>query len=85
MGGEMSEVRVYGNLEDRFKAIKGCPINYQDMIGKPIRDEDGRMIGVIKDVDLDAGMWDGIVFDHNDILKMLDDHERSASVEFNVQ
>lgn len=65
----MSEVEVYGSL-DGFKGA----------VGKPIY-RNGREIGVVERVDLANNTWHGVVFDHRDILEMVEEREQSMEVE----
>ena len=65
----MSEVEVYGSLDD-FEGAVGKPIYYN-----------GRKIGVVERVDLANNTWHGVVFDHRDILEMVEEREQSMEVE----
>lgn len=65
----MSEVEVYGPL-DGFKGTVGTPI-YRN----------GREIGVVERIDLVNRTWHGVVFDHRDILEMVEEREQSMEVE----
>lgn len=57
----MSEVEVYGSLD-----------GFEGAVGKPIY-HNGREIGVVERVDLANNTWHGVVFDHRDILEMVED------------
>ena len=65
----MSEVEVYGSLD-----------GFEDAVGKPIY-HNGREIGVVERVDLANNTWHGVVFDHRDILEMVEEREQSMEVE----
>ena len=65
----MSEVEVYGSLDD-FKGAVGKPIYHN-----------GREIGVVERVDLANNTWHGVVFDHRDILEMVEEREQNMEVE----
>lgn len=61
----MSEVEVYGSLD-----------GFEGDVGKPIY-HNGRKIGVVERVDFANNTWHGIVFDHNDILKMVEEQKEN--------
>lgn len=61
----MSEVEVYGSLD-----------GFEGAVGKPIY-HNGREIGVVERVDLANNTWHGVVFDHRDILKMVEEQKES--------
>ena len=65
----MSEVEVYGSLD-----------GFEGAVGKPIY-HNGREIGVVERVDLANNTWHGVVFDHRDILEMVEEREQSMEVE----
>ena len=65
----MSEVEVYGSLD-----------GFEGAVGKPIY-HNGREIGVVERVDLANNTWHGAVFDHRDILKMVEEREQNMEVE----
>ena len=65
----MSEVEVYGSLD-----------GFEGAVGKPIY-RNGREIGVVERVDLANNTWHGVVFDHRDILEMVEEREQSMEVE----
>ena len=65
----MSEVEVYGSLD-----------GFEGAVGKPIY-HNGREIGVVERVDLANNTWHGVVFDHRDILEMVEEREQNMEVE----
>ena len=64
----MSEVEVYGSLD-----------GFEGAVGKPIY-HNGREIGVVERVDLANNTWHGVVFDHRDILEMVEEREQSMEI-----
>ena len=54
------EVHISGYLHDTFKILPNKP-NVDQLIGLPIKDDIGRIIGVIDSVDRDTNMWFGTV------------------------
>ena len=64
----MSEVEVYGSLD-----------GFEGAVGKPIY-HNGREIGVVERVDLANNTWHGVVFDHRDILEMVEERVQSMEI-----
>lgn len=64
----MSEVEVYGSLD-----------GFEGAVGKPIY-HNGREIGVVERADLANNTWHGVVFDHRDILEMVEERVQSMEI-----